>query len=499
MQFIKYSSTEYRNYFIKKFKNVNIIFYILFILMIFFISCSGDEENPVINEEKTDQQIVKVDSWNKLKFPPKTKTFLAYQSKLIFAGTEEGKFYVSNDNCVTWIEASDAIKYRGPIKSIDFLELDNSTNKLEGHAIACSDAAIYYSNDGGKTWYESLAFQTGYGPVEANVVKFLKKINDQASEISVFIGGKFYLYSDYVKMKKQFNIYTRTVSTKSLNFLLDHWDTTSIGYSKGNVKSIFCYPETYSLSTSKVTYLQCLSGFSDSVSNYYYAGNLNTYSKDGIVMSLGTTNSVLSFCKNPNGEKFIGTKNGLYLQFYGTGSSLEKYGLNNLEVRFLEINSVNVLYAGTSNGLFCSTDLGVTWKDIGPSMNTPIENMSLTKDGYLYIKNSNGEFFNIKEEMTSITGLYMTPLMYPEKNMTGVELSPIFKWCGWVNESPSYWLQISKNPEFTSPLVFDLKFIKGLSYKVNELQTKTTYYWRVRSETIKYQTDWSYVWSFTTI
>jgi hypothetical protein len=497
---IKYYITEYSIPFFILMKSVNKVFYILLVISITFISCSNYEDNPLIVKEKIYQQTVKVNTWHKLNFPPRTKTFLAYQANIIFVGTEDGKFYVSNDTGSFWLGSINTINNRAPIKSIDYFRLDNLWNSPRGHAIACSDVAIYYSSDEGRTWSESLVFPNEIEPQEANVVKFTKKYTakNRLGTATVNIGGKFHKYNKSTGVSEQYNIYYGNIQTQSLVF--DKvWTNTSLGDANWNVKSIFEYPVENTTGRSPKPVPSIISyyygGLSDSVTNYFYFGRMGTVEKYKDIQVLGVNNCALSFAENTNGDLFIGTKNGLYKYI----KSLEKLGLNSIEVKFLEMSNLNVLYAGTSNGLLSSADGGLIWKDIGPVQNTPIEYMSLSKDGYLFIKYSSGEYFYIKIEMESLSRLYITPLIYPENNMTGVELNPVFRWSGWENENPSFWLQISTNPGFESPLVYDQRNLKELSYAVKDLQSKTTYYWRVRCETSMYLTDWSYVWSFSTI
>jgi len=75
---------------------------------------------------------------------------------------------------------------------------------------------------------------------------------------------------------------------------------------------------------------------------------------------------------------------------------------------------------------------------------------------------------------------------------TSLELS-------WINTefAESYTLQVSTTPDFSNP-VFDQPGIPSTSYSITNLETITTYYWRVNATNISGTSDWSTVWKFTT-
>ena len=61
-----------------------------------------------------------------------------------------------------------------------------------------------------------------------------------------------------------------------------------------------------------------------------------------------------------------------------------------------------------------------------------------------------------------------------------------------------YHVQVASDPDFTAPLVLDVPDIAARLIEVRNLETSTTYFWRVRAMNNTGGSDWSEVWSFET-
>lgn len=88
-------------------------------------------------------------------------------------------------------------------------------------------------------------------------------------------------------------------------------------------------------------------------------------------------------------------------------------------------------------------------------------------------------------------------LLSPFNGATGISTSPVFSWNSSIGAT-SYHLQISTNSNFTS-LVYDQSGITGTSRQVLGLANNTLYYWRVNASNNGGSSEWSTIWSFTTI
>ncbi len=74
--------------------------------------------------------------------------------------------------------------------------------------------------------------------------------------------------------------------------------------------------------------------------------------------------SINSLTANANGYVFAGISNRGIIRSTNNGESWEPVnaGLTNLFVRCLIVNSRNIIFAGTNDGVFLSTDNGITWQ-----------------------------------------------------------------------------------------------------------------------------------------
>lgn len=103
--------------------------------------------------------------------------------------------------------------------------------------------------------------------------------------------------------------------------------------------------------------------------------------------------------------------------------------------------------------------------------------------------------FTTKTEQTD--PLTAPILSSPSNGAVDVELPVTLDWYN-VTGATSYDVQLSDDNGFSN-LIVDKNGITSSSYTVSELDNGTTYYWRARAKNVLETSDWSAVWSFTTI
>ncbi|HOM05689.1 MAG TPA: hypothetical protein PLU67_09380, partial [Candidatus Kapabacteria bacterium] len=87
-------------------------------------------------------------------------------------------------------------------------------------------------------------------------------------------------------------------------------------------------------------------------------------------------------------------------------------------------------------------------------------------------------------------------LSLPLNNATNVSINPTLEWNA-VTGATGYVLQVSTDNSFTTTLVN--QSVTGTTYNVSGLAYNTVYYWRVKATDGTNESDWSSVWSFTTM
>jgi len=88
-------------------------------------------------------------------------------------------------------------------------------------------------------------------------------------------------------------------------------------------------------------------------------------------------------------------------------------------------------------------------------------------------------------------------LSSPANGDTGVSTNPTLSWNA-SSGATSYTLQVSTNSSFTS-FVVNQSGIATTSYPVSGLSNSSTYYWRVNATNSYGTSEWSSIWSFTTL
>jgi len=88
-------------------------------------------------------------------------------------------------------------------------------------------------------------------------------------------------------------------------------------------------------------------------------------------------------------------------------------------------------------------------------------------------------------------------LLSPDSGATGVSTEPALSWNGSAG-AEFYTLQVSETPNF-STLIVNEESLSETFFDVNELSNNATYYWRTSAVNDLGASDWSEIWSFTTV
>lgn len=108
---------------------------------------------------------------------------------------------------------------------------------------------------------------------------------------------------------------------------------------------------------------------------------------------------------------------------------------------------------------------------------------------------------NLGNSDWSDVATFRTRLSYPiailpENMQTGLGSNVMFTWSS-VAEAQSYLLQVSNSESFESTLIADESGLSQTTFSISGLSDNTTYYWRLKSERIGSESDWSPARQFT--
>jgi serine/threonine protein kinase len=87
-------------------------------------------------------------------------------------------------------------------------------------------------------------------------------------------------------------------------------------------------------------------------------------------------------------------------------------------------------------------------------------------------------------------------LSYPHDQLTGLSLNIRFSWKS-VDFAHDYTLQVSRNEDFTD-IICEILNVSSTFREVKLPFNNTEYYWRVKAQRSKIESDWSEIWKFTT-
>ncbi|MEJ5244805.1 MAG: T9SS type A sorting domain-containing protein [Bacteroidota bacterium] len=149
--------------------------------------------------------------------------------------------------------------------------------------------------------------------------------------------------------------------------------------------------------------------------------------------------------------------------------------------------NINVVYNGPGTVPF-------TWGLSNAGYASFVENETVT----LLVENGGNVTLNYVNGGIVPAGptLSAPTLSLPANNATNVAINPVLEWNS-VNGATGYVLQVSTSSTFTTTVVN--QSVTGTTYNVSGLNYNTTYYWRVKATDGTNESDWSSVWSFTTM
>ncbi len=178
--------------------------------------------------------------------------------------------------------------------------------------------------------------------------------------------------------------------------------------------------------------------------------------------------------------------------------------VKNGKVRTWDVDGNNIRYSETS-------DYGSTWSEI-IVRTTSILPSHLSSS---HAEGSKGAFHGVLWRFgdtpydigMSIEGEYnpdddyleppaVPVLAFPDSGSFNVPIDLSFQWYP-VDDANSYRVQISKNSDMSMPFVDSSNVMDTVLFVT--LQNETTYYWRVNVSNQYTTSDWSIIWSFTTI
>lgn len=213
---------------------------------------------------------------------------------------------------------------------------------------------------------------------------------------------------------------------------------------------------------------------------------------------------------------YAATSNGIYKS---TGSNRTQNlwtlsGLENLNITSFIISQNNLhfgdVFAGTSNGCYCSTNFGDSWYELGyTAENSPVYFYQVPMHKYL----SMNDDILIKDNETMFwSSLYFDTKSYvykpfpqfPANNAFQVPTNTKMKWSRMTNVyGTSDLLQLSADAQFPHNNTITKRISASgdpwnMSITINGLKGKTKYYWRIKSYLVMGSSPWSEVKCFTT-
>jgi hypothetical protein len=425
----------------------------IIVIVILLSGCDNWAQNPKTEKIIIEKQVIP-EFWEKMTVPENTNLIYSNCIKGFFlAGTNDGKIFYSNNYGNDWLfsySTSNSISFLGS-------EICGNVTKY----LAANDLGIYLSPNGQTDWSLSLSFTDKDKPA---------KINDMIGTSFVF--GKFGKYNSYYK-----DLYS--------------WRIICVGDSGMEIKKRFAYGS----GSPYWEYYAFQHNSNAKIFRKYYPESRNSYYID-----FGSGSEIYNLVFNENKKTlFVPTNLGLFTSF-DMGNSWNITDFSGIIVRNVIIYK-NFYYAATEKGLFLSNNYGNSWNDISPYPNCSILSLAITSDSVLYIKTYKNEFFfhRIKPSMGSRLFNLVPILILPKNGQVGLDINVDFKWSEQrENTILWYFLQISKDPNFSGEMSSDLRWLTQPYCSITGLSNQTKYYWRVRAGNPDTSSVWSEVWSFTT-
>jgi hypothetical protein len=237
-----------------------------------------------------------------------------------------------------------------------------------------------------------------------------------------------------------------------------------------------------------------------SFSGYLFAstGNGIYRSNDGgenwelISFSGQTINCLLVF----NNSLFAGLENNGVWFSDDYGSNWLSLGLENISVYSLASYGNGIL-AGTNDGFYYSVDNCINWILNNDGLPTQSDIKSIfVSDPFVF---SGTIYHGIYRRQLTDFGFTVSPLLLsPENYSVQVPVEPLLIWNS-VHNAVLYEVVLSNNPNFNNYLIDQI--VNDTSYQIpnSVLIPATQYYWKVKSFNSFGASEWSDVFSFTTL
>jgi len=207
-----------------------------------------------------------------------------------------------------------------------------------------------------------------------------------------------------------------------------------------------------------------------------------------------------NWSENPEEKKVIPIQTSQYVS-----GLLKEVQLPNNTITLTNINGI--FFSGTSNGeiyqnisLFSSPVL----KGIIPNSTTDslFDSYFISENSYsntVYFFTNGYSYIGYDNKVSNI---YNFPpiLIYPENNSTNLSTSLQFTWQSVSNIiDNNYLIQISKDKDFPDNNTLNINAKTTLSYRINDLEKNTNYFWRVKSFSIFGSSEYSQPYTFKTM
>ncbi|RPI19716.1 MAG: T9SS C-terminal target domain-containing protein [Ignavibacteriae bacterium] len=173
----------------------------------------------------------------------------------------------------------------------------------------------------------------------------------------------------------------------------------------------------------------------------------------------------------------------------------ESAGLYVVEFHFVNANTGYTANYGEK--VFKTTNGGLNWFVQHTGAQYDLYDIFFVNENTGFVCGNNGMLFK-----TTNGGGPPPPaipnLLTPANNSTGVGLTPLLDWSDAAN-AEKYFVQVDNDDSFYNPEIDDSTTISQYNVPSGKLQNNTTYYWRVASKNSNETSEWSSVWSFSTI
>jgi photosystem II stability/assembly factor-like uncharacterized protein len=367
--------------------------------------------------------------------------------------------------------------------------IDSQTGWAAGY-----DGKMLRTIDGGQSWFEQSFSST-------NNVTSVFFLDDQKGYATLDWWYPRYTTNGGIS----WNTLTST-SSDGLNcvFFVDKQNGWVVG-KKGTINHTTTAGTTYGSWSSQT------SGTSEELNAVYFVDALNgwavgdkgtiIHTTDGgttwAAQSSGLTNNLESayFIDGMNG--FIAGSSGIILRTTDGGANwtAKRNGESSLNSIYFS-DGQNGWAVGSSGTILRTTDGGRTWGLQNSGTTNTLEAVHLIDSQTGYIAGWNGTILKTTTGGGNI--LYPPALASPLDASTEVSPGTVLSW----NACPgalSYRLQVSTNPNLSYDIDIDQSSLAGTSHPATGLLNNTKYYWRVNTTYRDGTSNWSDVWSFTTI